>query len=174
MQEGRGFTGFILHDPESDELACIVGRFILNFSVIEAASIFWWRREAKDADELGRMIKTPFVARVDGILDNLHCSTLSPFQREQAVRAWSAAKEFAKVRNNLAHNPITHVWTDREAEGPADSISLMILRTAHGENLEKVDSWNLSKLGPINDQLVKLAQEFTPLLESLPKPLGSR
>ena len=174
MQEGRGFTGFRLHDPESDELACIVGRFIINFSAIEAASIFWWRRVAKDADELGRMIKTPFVARVDGILDNLHCSTLSPFQREQAVRAWSAAKEFAKVRNNLAHNPITHVWTDREAEGPADSISLMILRTAHGENLEKVDSWNLSKLGPINDQLVKLAQEFTPLLESLPKPLGSR
>lgn len=88
-----------------------IGCFILNFGGIELLSYQQLLLlEATHEDFLENLDRL-LSKRIDRVINLLSKTSLLPeAERQEAIALWEEAREFAKWRNRIAHNPVLPTW----------------------------------------------------------------
>jgi hypothetical protein len=105
-----------------------IGKIVLNFSGLEFESVRWLQNLA-ERDDLHLTYATPFASRAQEIMSQIETRASSARWRKEALHAWNEALQLAKVRNQIAHNPIVFAWANHLEVGEPDFIGIPATRT---------------------------------------------
>ena len=103
-----------------------LGKLVMNFAGIEFQSYLWLAYLTKGTDVLEDATRQRFGSRADRIC-RLARENLEEPLRADALAAWEDAKEVARVRNAILHNPVCYWWTGDET-GPPGQVAIIDMR----------------------------------------------
>jgi hypothetical protein len=101
-----------------------------------------------------------FNDRVNKIIKLIKAIPLDFQFKNNILAAWKTAKDIAKVRNAIAHNPIVFVWSNRDEAGEPDIIGIPVLRSASGDQFKIVPVIDINRLHDTVDDLADLAKKL--------------
>lgn len=103
--------GVALNAPYIGAWAEKIGRLILNFGGIELLTYQQLLLLERSHEEFVRNLDRLLVKRIDRLTHLLgETELLSQTERPGAIELWEEAREFAKWRNRIAHNPVLPTW----------------------------------------------------------------
>jgi hypothetical protein len=140
-----------------------IGMFIINFGAIELVSYKYLNLfEATEGDFLNNIDK--FLSkRIEKLVKERSLEN-----KEEILCNWDNAKELAKWRNRIAHNPVLPTWkpgSDSD-NSPPDLLGIPDMKQINKEN-KISDSISLEGLGKLNDATVEIAEALNALSEDL-------
>ena len=143
-----------------------VGMFMLNFGAIELMSYkFLDTLEDTEEEFLKNTTKllSKRIARIEQLIDKRN-----PKNKEQILEQWANAKELAKWRNRIAHNPVLPTWrpSSDSDNSPPDLLGIPDMKQINKQT-KISDSISLEGLGKMNDATVELAEKLHVLSESI-------
>ena len=103
----------LLTDPDSDMGLWpeMIGKFILNFGAIEWLSYMYLIELDPTRESFDKGLERLLIPRIKTLHSLLDRSTSLGTTTKQELRAlWDEAKELAKWRNRIAHNPVIPRW----------------------------------------------------------------
>jgi hypothetical protein len=144
-----------------------IGKIILNFSSLEFESVSWLGNLA-ELDDLQPAFKMPFASRVQEIMQQIEARPCSKRWRRDALRAWNEALHLARVRNQIAHNPVVFAWRTRLEVGEPDFIGIPATRTKgksskHGLLSRAKADQTINEATALVGRLEKLRKEWSEL-----------
>ena len=169
----RGLTGFIVNPKCGEKLSLHIGMFLVNFGAIEMLSYEWLRKTLPNQKAFSVIIKQKFNDRVNKIINLIKAMPLDFQLKDNILSAWNIAKDIAKVRNAIAHNPIVFVWSNRDEAGEPDIIGIPVLRSVSGDQFQIAPVINVNKLHTAVDDLVNLAKKLHDLFLQVQKAATS-
>jgi hypothetical protein len=103
--------GVVLNAKYLGEWADKIGRFILNFGGIELLSYQQLLLLEATHDDFVKNLDRLLSKRIDRLVTLLsETNRLQESERTEAIERWEEAREFAKWRNRIAHNPVLPTW----------------------------------------------------------------
>ncbi len=142
-----------------------IGKLILNFGGLEFESYSWLVQLSEQPERIPEFAKQKFKQRVKAIMEYVESRAFSEEWKTDARTKWGDALELAKLRNRIAHNPLTFAWADECEEGEPDFIGVPDMQawgqlpTVKGPFLSKADI----------DAAINQVTALVPQLESLRK-----
>jgi hypothetical protein len=101
-----------------------IGKLILNFSAVEFESVHWLVQLSMDVKSIPAFAQEKFTKRIKGLKSYIkHCAPDKAWA-DAALQVWTEAREIAKIRNRIAHNPLVFGWTKDPPMGEPDLIGL--------------------------------------------------
>jgi hypothetical protein len=156
----RGLSGFIVNPKCGEKLSLQIGMFLVNFGAIEMLSYEWLRKTLPNQKAFSMFIGQSFNDRVNKIIKLIKAIPLDFQFKNNILAAWKTAKDIAKVRNAIAHNPIVFVWSNRDEAGEPDIIGIPVLRSASGDQFKIVPVIDINRLHDTVDDLADLAKKL--------------
>ncbi len=146
----------------------LIGFYMLNFANLELISYKYLDSLEKTEEAFLHNTKKFLSQRISRIEELVNASD-NPSKVEIA-ELWGQAKELAKWRNRIAHNPVLPTWkqgSDPE-NSPPDLLGIPDIRQI--SKISKIsDSISLKGLGFLNDETVRLAGKLYELSNTLRK-----
>jgi len=147
-----------------------VGKLILNFSCLEFESYLWLVQMSEQPERIQEFTTKRFKSRGDAIIQFVEVRAFSDQWKIDAHTAWCAAIELAKLRNQIAHNPLVFGWADEAEEGEPDFIGVADRQApkqpakAKGPFMSKADiDLALNRIAELVQQLASLRLEWCKL-----------
>ncbi len=113
-----------------------VGKFILNFSGVEFESYLWLVHLSEKPEMLPTFAKRTFAKRVDEIEELICRRCFSDHWETSALTAWATARNLAKIRNRIAHNPILFGSEHNDPMREPDVIGIPDMKRLDSERAE--------------------------------------
>jgi geranylgeranyl pyrophosphate synthase len=148
--------------------------FLVNFGAIEMLSYEWLRKTLPNQKAFSMFVEKRFNDRVNKIIKLIKAMSLDFQLKDNILTAWNTAKDIAKVRNAIAHNPIVFVWSNRDEAGEPDMIGIPVLRSASGDQFQIVPVIDVNRLHTIVDDLADLAKKLHDLFLEVQKAATSK
>jgi hypothetical protein len=145
-----------------------VGQFILNFGGIELISYQTLLLLEASEPAFLKNIDQLFSKRVDRLVELLETTDqLTEEERGNAIALWKEARDIARWRNRIAHNPVLPTWkpgSDAERQ-PPDLLGIPDLRQLKKSAIS--DSIPIELLDRMINDLVGLAQRLHQIASSI-------
>lgn len=144
-----------------------IGKIILNFSGLEFESVNWLANLA-EVDDLHPVFMMPFASRVQEVMRQIEARASSARWRKEALRAWNESLHLAKVRNQIAHNPVVFAWRTCLEVGEPDFIGIPATRTRGKLSKHRLLSrakadQTINEAAALAERLEKLRKEWSEL-----------
>lgn len=157
-----------VNSPHMKPWAEKIGLVVLNFSAIELESIQWMIQMQDAVGSVKKIANIPFAKRVNTLMDYVQHRSAGNRWKKASLRAWNAALQLAKVRNQIGHNPLIFGWHDPAEIGEPDSIGIPGIRgkkIRSGEVLlsPQTVSKTINELTAVALELEKLRHEWCSL-----------
>jgi hypothetical protein len=114
-----------LSRPGSEAWANAVGRFLMNFGVVELMTN-WWVHSLDESVDLTTFRTLKFSVRVSSVLKAVKQSSLEEASKNIALTSWRRTRALAKLRNQVAHNPSCFWWSTDDHSGPPDEGGILL------------------------------------------------
>lgn len=102
-----------------------IGQIVLNFAGLEYETYLWLIQLSEDPSSIPEFTKNKFSKRVKTILTYLETLSHTEDFKARSDTVWNEALDLAKLRNRVAHNPLTFFWADdSKKEGEPDYIGI--------------------------------------------------
>jgi hypothetical protein len=109
--EGLTKLGVDLNPPHLGDWPYRIGQFILNFGAIEWLSYQYLNALEDARAEFDKNLDRLLFARIDRVLELVGASPkFSDADKAEVRSLWGEAKELARWRNRIAHNPVLPTW----------------------------------------------------------------
>lgn len=143
-----------------------VGMFVINFGAIELMSYkFLNTLEETEEDFLKNIDKflSKRIERIEQLVEGRDFDN-----KDEILENWASAKEIAKWRNRIAHNPVLPTWkAGSDAENsPPDLLGIPDMKQIDKEN-KISDSISLEGLSKLSEATVEIAEALHTLSESI-------
>lgn len=152
-----------------------IGKLIINFSGLEFETYLWLVQMSEQPDRIPEFAKQKFSRRVALINPYIEDRGFTPKWKADSLSAWGDALALAKLRNRIAHNPLTFAWANEAERGEPDYIGVAEMQgfdpKKDGPFLSK-DSIELSinKIVALIKHLESLRQEWCDRRDTLQEP----
>lgn len=105
-----------------------IGKLMINFSALEFEGTLWLIQLTERPELASRIGEMQFAQRVRAVMDQVDGRATGVAWRRGARKAWEESLGLARVRNQVAHNPITFAWSDPAQRGEPDFIGIPSVR----------------------------------------------
>lgn len=159
------WMGYGKNPAGSNPLLVAIGKFIVNFGALEAATYFWLVQLQGSFPLQDGDVKARFLVRVNHITE---LAETKHVPRLEDIRAkWATALELARFRNRLAHNPIMFGWSGVEQTGEPDSIRIIDFQTGLASGTAGDPSIALPQLNSLVNEVAELAESLQELYRQM-------
>jgi len=117
-----------INPPFSITWAERVGKLILNFGGLELETLLWLVQFSEAPDRVSEYSKMRFALRVKAIMNFAEARAYSDDWRVRSLEFWHEALAQAKIRNRIAHSPLTFWWDKEVEDGEPDFIGVIDLQ----------------------------------------------
>jgi len=163
----RDFSGYIIDAPGQEHWTPVIGRFILNFSAVEAQSHEWIRQLQHNVSYVDDAHGSVFGGRIRTVRALLDQIQISPQTKAFANAAWDSASTLALFRNKIAHSPLAFVWKGRTPEGEPNALGWVAYQGGSGEQEQPLDLIALGDIEQNAAEACQVAQHLQQLLDQL-------
>ena len=115
---------YAIDSPVTRHWAERVGQLIINFSSLEFETYMWLVQMSEQPERIPDFAKQKFAQRVTLINRYIEDHGYTAKWKTESLVAWTEALELAKLRNRIAHNPLTFAWTNKAERGEPDYIGV--------------------------------------------------
>jgi hypothetical protein len=164
------FAGFEINPRHTDPWVTAIGKFMVNFGGVEWTTFLWIDRLSDDVVLKELTIEMPLSRRIDVVKKLLERRDLPKKFLQDSKSAWGRAEKLAKLRNDLAHNPVVFGWHGSEEQRAPDFIGSLNFRKAKAGVPRATPILELAALNRGVDEAAAVAQKLHTILESLQAP----
>ena len=140
-----------------------IGKFILNFGLLEFESHMWLLQMSDEPQLFPDMW---FIQRVTQIRKLVDQHAFDEVWKASARLLWENAQALAETRNQLAHNPLMFSWTDPAEEGPPDLIGILNAKSFGDGNSAWESTIRLTDIAEKGNKVATLVEKLTALRET--------
>jgi hypothetical protein len=140
------------------------GRFMFNFGLIEALSVFYVGNFTTDELLVNQALKMQLRQRVELIRQMADRLELSKSKRKILDALWEDVLRLAEDRNHLAHNPLMFGWRGKEV-GPPDFVGIPNLKKLKGYGDQPVRLMTFDQLRKKVDECSETARQLHEMLD---------
>lgn len=142
-----------------------VGKLVVNFSAVELECVHWILQMSEDTGNLKTINQMQYTARARAVMCLVERRKLNDTWRKRALRAWNQSLVLAKVRNQVAHNPVIFGWSSGREVGVPDIVGVPAVRdgvSRKGEVLLSIASADkaINEIASVATQLKDLREEW--------------
>ncbi len=137
-----------------------VGKLILNFGALELETYLWLVQLSEAPERIPEFATRRFSMRVNEIKAFVERRAYSEDWKREALVGWDQALEHAKLRNRIAHSPLTFGWTKGVEEGEPDFIGVIDLQR---RDINKEALVTKSEMDQVTTSIVALASRVATL-----------
>jgi len=154
---------YVRNSAFTEPWARAIGKFILNFGLLEFESHMWLLQMSDDPQLFPDKWFTQRVTRISELVDQ---RAFDEAWKASATRSWEKAAKLAKTRNQLAHNPLLFGWTDPAEEGTPDLIGILNARSLGDGNSTKKSWIPLADIAEKTNEVATLVEELASLRDA--------
>lgn len=161
------YSGYQLNSNYAEPWIKGIGSFMINFGGIEWTTFLWLDVLAEDSLLKEIAVETPLSRRIEVIRRLLEKRELPKNLMNDSKAAWGSAEKLAKLRNEIAHNPIMFGWHSSEEKGPPDFIGSLNFRKINSDRPKVIPHLDLTTLKKGVDDSARITQKLHDLLQSI-------
>jgi len=127
---------YVRNSRLTDPWACAIGKFVLNFGLLELESHLWLLHMPNNPLAFPDLWFSKRISEIQGLVDQ---RAFTEEWKVSATESWQKALHLAEFRNQVCHSPLMFGWASPVEQGEPDWIGAVDVRLL-GQGRKRAES----------------------------------